>query len=271
MNYELIAIDIDGTLLDENKQLSPENRHAVNLALSRGKHVAICSGRCMAELQDFVTFFPQMRFFITENGARLYDRKENAFLYSEFLGPDNVEYIREVVKGRDIMPQIMMGLENVLPAKHRDNLDHFYMGQYKSHYDRSSKYVEDPFEYCKENDWKTCKISLYHTDEAEREKTIAALSHLPLSMVYSEITSAEITSFGIDKGRGLSFLCHNLGIPAEKSIAIGDYYNDIGMLQVAGLPIAMENAVKDVKEISRTTVADCNHSGVAEAIRKFIL
>ena len=73
------------------------------------------------------------------------------------------------------------------------------------------------------------------------------------------------------KGSGLQALCRCLNIPVSAAIAIGDSENDCSMLRDAGLPLAMGNAIDDVKAASEYVMPDCDHDGVAEAIERFLL
>ena len=81
----------------------------------------------------------------------------------------------------------------------------------------------------------------------------------------------EINAIGADKGSGLQALCRCLNIPISATIAIGDSENDRPLLRDAGLPLAMGNAIADVKAAARYVMPDCDHDGVAEAIERFLL
>ncbi len=91
---------------------------------------------------------------------------------------------------------------------------------------------------------------------------------------YKRTLSSSISSIiatGVDKGSGLQALCRCLNIPVSAAIAIGDSENDCPMLRDAGLPLAMGNAIDDVKAASEYIMPDCDHDGVAEAIERFLL
>ena len=82
----------------------------------------------------------------------------------------------------------------------------------------------------------------------------------------------EVNATGVDKGSGLQALCRCLNIPISATpIAIGDSENDCPLLRDAGLPLAMGNAIADVKDAARYVMPDCDHDGVAEAIERFLL
>lgn len=90
-------------------------------------------------------------------------------------------------------------------------------------------------------------------------------------VVPCESAGVEINAIGTDKGSGLQALCRCLNIPISATIAIGDSENDRPLLRDAGLPLAMGNAIADVKAAARYVMPDCDHDGVAEAIERFLL
>lgn len=82
----------------------------------------------------------------------------------------------------------------------------------------------------------------------------------------------EIVPKGVDKGTAVNALCHYYGIKNEEVLAIGDYYNDIGMFKNVGISVTVKNAPEDIKAIAKfTTNNDCNNSAVAEAIKRFVV
>ena len=102
---------------------------------------------------------------------------------------------------------------------------------------------------------------------AARVPTRQQLSHLPLELVYSEVSSVECAAPGVNKGTGLERLCQALGISPAACVAVGDAENDMPMLRAAGLGVAMGNAAPHVKAAADCTVADNDHGGCAQAIR----
>ncbi len=270
MNYRLIATDMDGTLLNDKKCISDRNAAAVNKALAAGKHVVFSSGRCIAEMESFFALFPQMRYVICESGAGVYDIKKDTYIFHKTIDPEYVREIFAAVENRQIMIQVMMEGKNVLSRVDLENLERYHMEQYRDNFRQNAFPVEYSPAYCASHDYPAAKICLYHTNTQERIVTRQRLSHLPLSLAYSEATSLEISPEGIDKGVGLSALCRHLNINENDCVVLGDFYNDIPILKKAGLAVAMGNAIPAVKEICQLVVADCNHSGPAEAIEKIL-
>lgn len=268
MNYKLLATDMDGTLLSSDHTISVKNQQAINRALDAGKVILFSTGRCLQELEEFFKLFPKMRYVISESGAGIYDLKEKAFLYQKQIPKEYVRKILDYTKDKDIMVQILADNRSILSQKDFDNLEYYFMGRFYDHFSRNSDRVESSSIYCKEKGWIADKICLYHPDQEQRQVTTDFFTDFPLSLAFSEKTSLEISPQGVDKGEALKMLCDHLGIRIEETVAVGDGFNDMTLLQTAGLSVAVENAVNEIKEVCDLYVADCNHDGVAEAIEK---
>ncbi|MDO4473855.1 MAG: HAD family hydrolase [Eubacteriales bacterium] len=271
MTYQLLATDIDGTLLNDKKEIPVENINAINHALDIGKTVVISSGRCVDECRHLFRAFPKMQYAICESGAYIYDIQNDQCIYSKQIDTATVETILNYIRTKDVMIQAMGHKHMVVSKKDMDQAEHFHIAQYRYHFQDNGSLVEDTFEFCKENNWYAEKICLYHTDAAEREITKKQFESLPVTLAYSEETSLEVSPLGIDKGNGLRILCEHLGIPLEQTIAVGDSYNDLQILKNCGLSVAVSNARDEIKEICDVIVADNNHAGVKEAIETYLL
>ncbi len=271
MHYSLLAADMDGTLLNSRKEIAPGDADALNRALDAGKTVIFCTGRCIAELEQFFGRFPRMRYMLGESGALVYDLQQRRALLRQSLEPETVQAIMDNVVTRDIMPQVLMQDAAVMNLRDIANLAHFRMAHYQHHFDTTGRLVEEVYDECAKAHWVSDKICLYHTSPEEREVSRSLFQSLPVTLADAEETSLEISPRGVDKGKGLRFLCGCLGIPVEETIAVGDSYNDLSVLNTAGLAVAVGNAVEDVKAVCGAVVADHDHCGVAEAVDRFLL
>lgn len=272
MLYQLMAVDMDGTLLNSQKQIAPRDAEALNRAFDRGKQVVFSTGRCIAELEAFFPLFPKMRYVLGESGALIYDLCERRALHRQSFDPELVEEIWRRVGHRDLMPQLLMDDKTVMRQWDVDHLEHFRMSHYRRHFVETGHMVEDTWELCRMRGWKTVdKICLYHSSPEERALSRQALSDLPLTLADAEETSLELSPLDVDKGRGLGILCRHLGLTPDETIAVGDSYNDLSILRAAGLAVAMGNAVEAVRDVCGAVVADNDHCGVAEAVERFLL
>ena len=270
MSFELIALDIDGTLLDSRKEVSPETLQAVRDVCAAGKTVTFDTGRAVCELTDLFELLPQVRYAVFASGAGIYDAREKQAFALHGVSREDADVIFSLARTKEIMPQIVLADADVIQASHLDHLDHFHMGIYRPLYEKTMTLVPDIYAFAASCTNAMLKINLYHADPEERIRTNAQLSSLNIERVYSEASSLECSARGIDKGSGLLRLCAELGIPPEQSIACGDADNDIPMLKAAGLGIAMGNAAEHIKTAAGKVVSDLDHGGCAQAIRMLL-
>ena len=270
MSFELIALDIDGTLLDSQKKVSPETLQAVREVCAAGKAVTFDTGRAVCELTDLFELLPEVRYAVFASGAGIYNVQENRAFALHGVSRKDADIIFSLARTKDIMPQIVLADADVIQASHLDHLEHFHMGIYRSLYEKTMTLVTDIFAFAASCTDKILKINLYHADPEERIRTSSQLSSRNIERVYSEVSSLECSARGVDKGSGLLRLCSELGIPPERSIACGDADNDIPMLKAAGLGVAMGNAAGHIKAAAHKVVSDLDHGGCAQAIRMLL-
>ena len=266
----IIALDIDGTLLNSQKQVTPDAKAAIRQAVERGVTVAFCTGRAVSELEELSALLPEIRYAVFSSGGGLYDLKEKRIISLHAIPRAQAEEIMAAARTKDLMPQLVIGERDVIQASHMENLERYHMEIYRPLYEKAMTLTPDIYAYfdaCRED---ILKINLYHADPAERVRTREQLAHLQMEKAYSEVSSLECSAWGVNKGSGLMRLCDHLGIPREASAAVGDAENDIPTLRAAGIGIAMGNANDLVKRAADHVVADMDHGGCAEAIR-FIL
>ncbi len=271
-HYQLIALDMDGTLLNKEKKISPGCKEAIEKALAAGKQVVLSTGRCRPELTEYRELIPGLRYVNGTSGAMVYDFQEQKELYANRIEAEVVKELFALAKKEEAMLHILdeKSFEQTDQLAH---LDRYGMGVYQEMHARTAEVHEDLYGFYTANPFPAEKVNLYHQSMESRARTkerIRALG-LPVEMVDAECASLEITARGVDKGVGLKKLCEALGIPVNATIAVGDADNDISVLRTAGLAVAMENALEQVKEIADVTVADCDHDGCAEAIYKYLL
>ena len=267
MDYQLIALDIDGTLLNSRKEIPPEAAQAVRTVVAAGKTVAFATGRAVSELPDLTSRLPEVRYAVCASGACLYDIWENKAFGLQPVPAARVKEILAVAHTKDTMPQLVLPYLDIIQASHMENLEHFNMGVYRPLYEHAMTLVPDIWAFAETSDEPVLKVNIYHAQVPDRIVTRAQLESPDLELVYSEVSSVECSPAGVNKGTGLQRLCGLLGIPAEACIAVGDAENDIPMLRIAGLGVAMGNATDNVKNAADLVVSDLDHGGCAEAIR----
>lgn len=270
--YQLIALDIDGTLLNSEKEITPDTEAMVHRAFRAGKQVVLSTGRSFAELEEILQHFPEMRYGICESGALVFDRELEQPIAVHPIPLDIVCQAAEIARQRDVLIHIFQKGRPVISRHQMEQLDAYQIPYFRSMFQRYSLQVTNALDYCLALPAPSIeKINLYHHSTQERTVTQSLLSHLPLELVDSEKTSLELSAAQVDKGRGLRELCAHLNIPVETTIAVGDSFNDAAILRAAGLAVGMGNAAEPVRRLCDVIVRDCDHDGVAEAIRTHLL
>ncbi len=267
---KLIALDIDGTMLDSRKRVAPEVTAAVREAAAAGLLLAFATGRAVPEMDEMFAAFPEIRYTLFASGAGIFDRQENTAHALRPLSREAVLRILAIVREKDLMPQIVLADRDVIQDTHLDRLEHFNMGIYRPLYERTMTLVPEIYAFAAENADRILKLNLYHADPAERIRTRKQLSspNFPkVELVYSEVSSLECSASGVSKGSGLERLCRLLDLPLSECAAVGDAENDLSMIRTAGLGIAMGNAEPCVQSAADRIVNDNDHAGCAEAIQ----
>ena len=256
MSYQLIAFDMDGTLLDSNKAILSSSLTAISNAVKAGKTVILSTGRCLPELREYLPQLSDVRYLNCVSGALVLDQKTNTAIYSCSLAPA-------------VCSQIL----RIIQRSHCQNMAHFGMGQYQGLFERNAEQWDNLFTQYHENPFPVAKLNLYFTDPESRQRIEQQIlnENIPVTMVHAEATSLEISAKGVSKAAGLRELCKHLDIPISETIAVGDAPNDLEILKAAGLSIAMGNSRQEILDLADVVVSDCDHDGCAEAIYQYLL
>ncbi|MGN0373512.1 MAG: Cof-type HAD-IIB family hydrolase [Enterocloster sp.] len=268
--YDLIAFDMDGTLLDSDKKIRQDSIDMINTAVNAGKIVSLSTGRCVPELTAYRQQLSSLQYIICLSGAFVFDTKNNREIFSRRLPADTAGRILDEVKNMDVMIHLM-SVDSVVQKDKISRMADYHMGIYQSMFEEITVKPEDIYSYYKNNPNPLYKLNLYFRNQQERALIRERLTPLGISLAYAEETSLECSAPHVSKGEGLKKLCEYLQLPVEKTIAVGDADNDLDILRQAGLAVAMGNANENVREIADVIVNDNDHGGCAQAIREYLL
>lgn len=272
MTYELIAFDMDGTLLDSTKKVLPSSIEAIREAQEAGKAVAICSGRCPAMITMHAAELPGVRYAVCGSGAALYDIAEDQVLATFPIEPELIVHVGKLVQDEDVMPEIFAGKGFFYQRDQLAIMDHFSMGIYQHMYGTMGTPVDDMKDMLVNPQMPYLKFNLHFATAEARARVRAQIEDLPLELIDSEASSLELSPKGINKGTGLLALADKLGIDHAATISVGDADNDLAALRMAGLGLAMANANENAKQAADVVLGhDNDHGGCAEAVRRFLL
>ncbi|QJC94959.1 5-amino-6-ribitylamino-2,4(1H, 3H)-pyrimidinedione 5'-phosphate phosphatase RibZ [Bacillus mojavensis] len=242
VDIKLIAIDMDGTLLNDEQLISDENRKAIREAEDKGVYVVISTGRTLMTCRELAESLELSSFLITANGSEIWDSNFN-LVERKLLHTDHIK--------------MMWDLRN----KHNTNfwastVNKVWRGEFP--------------ENITDHEW--LKFGFDIEDDGIRNEVLAELrKNKELEITNSSPTNIEVNALGINKAAALAKVSEKLGFTMEHVMAMGDSLNDIAMIKEAGLGVAMGNAQDIVKETA-DWITDTNiEDGVAKAIRHWVL
>lgn len=270
-NYKLAAFDMDGTLLNSRKEIQASAAAACRRASAAGKIIALDTGRAVTELTLYPFKEMGIRYGSCTCGTVIYDFEDSLVLAKRSIPESLVPVLVEASALEDLMLQVMVGGISYVEAADVSRMEHFQMGIYQPLYEATTCYADDIRAFALEHAREINKMNLYHATPEGRARTLARLSDLPLDYTFAETTSLEVTPQGVSKGTGLADLCSVLGISIAEAIGVGDAFNDVPMLKMAGLGVAMGNSNKEALQAADVVVGDNDHDGIAEVIDRYLL
>ena len=128
--YRLIALDMDGTLLDSRKRISEENRRAIDRAAAAGKAVVLNTGRCLVELEEYLPLLPGVRYLNCASGAMVYDRAAGRAIYTNLLEPGTVRALLRLAAEVGAMPHLLLEA-SIVQKDQCLRMDQYQMGGYQ--------------------------------------------------------------------------------------------------------------------------------------------
>ena len=271
---KIIAMDLDGTLLDSEKRLSEENRAALEAAAAKGIQIVPTTGRIYAIIPEVVRQLPFINYAITVNGAEVYDVKNDRVLAKNELSWQKAVEVMAYLDGFDVVYDCYQGGWGYMTVAQLEKVgDYLTSDHFKALYAKSRQPVPELKDYLREKGEGVQKVQFCTKDQTLRAWLLEDLKTRFDGVAISTALpyNGEINDANGHKGGALVKLCQHLGCTIENVMTLGDGANDISMLQMAGISVAMENAAPEVKAAAKYVTGSCDESGVAQAIRKFCL
>ena len=270
---KLIALDLDATLLDSQKTISPRNLAALERARQMGVLMVPVTGRPAQGLPQAVRDLPGLRYAVTSNGATIRDWVEDRFLLEKHLTPEKSLEVLDACRDFAMIREVFREGVGYLTQADYEILRDRYLGTPMWEYVMGTRQVlpgslED---FLREDD-RPVEELFFLTDSPERKEALRKpLSSLPdIGFADPFPNDLEVIAGGIDKGEAFLWLLDYLRIDPAETIAMGDGGSDIPLLRAAGIGIAMDNALDYVKAAADHVTASCDEDGVALALEKYL-
>ena len=268
MDYKLLVLDLDGTLTDSKKKITARTHDTLIEAQKKGIKIVLASGRPtygVAPIADALELDRYEGYILSYNGGEIIDWKTKQLMYKKWLDNDVLPYLYQCAKDNGFAI-VTYDHEYVLTESPDDEyvLKEALLNVMKIK--KTDNFLESiPRPITK------CLIVGEPTRLAELEKEMYEQLKDKMGVFRSEPYFLELVPKGIDKAQSLSVLLEETGLAKEEMIAMGDGFNDLSMIQFAGLGIAMANAQQIVREHADFITLSNDEDGVAYAVEKFIL
>ena len=269
----MIGLDLDGTLLNEKKELLPYTKEVLRRALDKGVVVLTATGRPWMGIPEELRKFPGIRYALTSNGARILDIREGTVLIEQLLSRESAKKALEICGKYDTLQEVYYDGQGYASADKMAHVEKYHHNPNMWEYLRTTRIpVQDIFRLVDEEERGLDKVQALFADMNERRLAWDELSRVDgLELVGSLGYNIEVNAGGVNKGTGLIELGKLLGIKREEIMACGDGDNDTVMLREVGFGVAMANAEDQVKAAADYITDSNDNEGAAKAIEKFVL
>ncbi len=254
----LFACDLDDTMLDSKKEISSENQRAIADFASKGGKFVIATGRAVPATEPYAKQMGVKHPCVLYNGAAIYDFSAGRFLWKAALVSEAREYLKEIMT---VFPQV--GAEILKDEQ-------IYVVR-KNQYISAQVDVER-LDYCEveadevADGWFKILMVMDSDILDEVWNFIAKKQYASVDFVKSSCNYIEMLPRDISKGATVMRLAEMLGVKPENTVGMGDYNNDIEMLQLTAFSFSPENAPDEVKEQAKHITPSCNQNAVAYAL-----
>ncbi len=289
--YKLVAIDLDGTILDHNGEISEETKEIVKKCTEKGVEIVLASGRPIDSIKVIANDLGLKGYFIAGNGALVYDIQKDEIIYKNDIKKEKVLEMIKICEENSISYNVYTD-KVILTPNLKFNVLYYYKENLKKEENKKTnisiienmyKYVENmqdiPFlkiTICDQHDMifhsiikkiKEIKgIEVLEVEHMSKKMITQGTAEIPVEYFYTEISASHV-----DKWNALEFLMKKIGIEKQNIMAIGDNINDKKMIENAGMGVAMKGSVPNIIEVAKEVTDSNDEDGVAKILEKYIV
>lgn len=270
---KLIASDLDGTLFNNDKEITPYTAEKISEAVKHGIWFVPSTGRPIGSVTENVLNLPGIRYIICSNGAAIYSLPEKKRIYEKILNVESVQAIRKIPRHESIAMEAFIQGVPYAEKKYVDDPAAFGATEYGVKYVQSTRNPVSDWEAflaVHENEFDSLSFAGKNYEELTKMRASIVAQVPDTYAIWSFTHLLEVGHTEAGKGETLLQLLRMLGISREEAIAFGDAENDETMIQSVRYGIAMGNAMDELKEKAFAVTDSNEEDGVGKAIEKYI-
>lgn len=269
---KMVALDLDGTTLNEYGELTPGTIEVFHKAMKKGVHIVICTGRTFDSLPDSLFHIDGLEYIVTSNGAQITRLADMKTIYENNISAESINEIAAILEPLDYSVEIFVKGKAYIAKEEYET----YLREGSSFRDvqyvlTTRNPIPDFYGFMLENREEIENINISFPKLEDRAHITGLMEAVEnVTLTTSFIHNLEIGGATTSKAEALRYLMDILGVSDRELMAVGDSLNDLAMIQLAEIGVVMGNASAELKIYGDFITDDNAHDGVAKAIEKYI-
>ena len=270
-DIKVIAMDLDGTALNHQKQLTERTRAAIQNAAKSGIQIVVATGRTFSSLAPEVLAMPEITCAITSNGAVVNRIPDGAVLLHNYPNPETVSEIAGMIQGEKIDTEVCTGGQAYIGQSYYDRVLEGKTNRDVQYVKTTRHPVPDIYQFLLEHRVAIENINLNFKTLEEKQQWQQRFQKLPgVTPTSSFLFNVELGGATTSKAHALQALLDEWQMTSRQVMAFGDSENDLGMIQLAGIGVAMANGIEEVRQAADLLAESNEEDGVAKIIEQLI-
>ena len=270
-DIKVIAMDLDGTALNHKKQLTERTRTAIQNAAKSGIQIVVATGRTFSSLAPEVLAMPEITCAITSNGAVVNRIPDGAVLLHNYPNPETVSEIAGMIQGEKIDTEVCTGGQAYIGQSYYDRVLEGKTNRDVQYVKTTRHPVPDIYQFLLQHRVAIENINLNFKTLEEKQQWQQRFQKLPgVTPTSSFLFNVELGGATTSKAHALQALLDEWQMTSQQVMAFGDSENDLGMIQLAGIGVAMANGMEEVRQAADLLAESNEEDGVAKIIEQLI-
>ena len=271
-DIKVIAMDLDGTALNHQKQLTERTRAAIQNVAKSGIQIVVATGRTFSSLAPEVLAMPEITCAITSNGAVVNQIPDGAVLLHNYPNPETVSEIAGMIQEEKIDTEVCTGGQAYIGQSYYDRVLEGKTNRDVQYVKTTRHPVSDIYQFLLEHRVAIENINLNFKTLEEKQQWQQRFQKLPgVTPTSSFLFNVELGGATTSKAHALQALLDEWQMTSQQVMAFGDSENDLGMIQMAGIGVAMANGMEEVKQAADLLAESNEEDGVAKIIEQLIV